>query len=658
MGMPFYGSRIILKTNNSSSTKLLVWDAEGLPPTGAWITILWSSFKEGTDPKIISLPQLVEEQADELKTRYLAWIFEFSEKDINGKRLVDHLELWPGLSYWWMTSLAQKFNSSGTSQINNAIKALLVENLVIEYGPKSIELVSCNKMVAVVLQDFCQALKIQFKWESTGPVREIKSKSIAKNIFHSLAYPLQAHVQFLWFVFRSFPVLFKRRNIEPAITDGITFIDVLVHLDRDTFKTGRFISNYWTALVDKLIQSGTKINWLHNYYCHEPISSLSRAHDLIEAFNKNGSKNQSHILLEMNLSMVVFIKALKYYYRSWKASRQLTVIDNHFTPAGSSVCFWPLFRHEWIDSLKGRDAMVNCLRISLYEKTFREIPYQKTGIYIQENQPWEMALIYAWRAGRHGKIIGVPHTAVRYWDLRYFYDSRSYRKDMTNNLPMPDLVAVNGAVAQKSYLDWGYPEQQLKTVEALRFLHLLNRTSTNAITKSPASTLRVLICGDFLPTTNYKILSWLQTANQYLSEDCSYILKPHPSCAIKLDDFPSLSLEITNANLEELMTDSDVVFTSNNTAAVVDAYYSGIPVIQMLDSENLNMSPLRNVSGVLYVKNPVELVTAIRNSQQPGSMEPSPYFYLDRNLPRWQKLLNLELPDTKKLQIKEIALNS
>ena len=44
---------------------------------------------------------------------------------------------------------------------------------------------------------------------------------------------------------------------------------------------------------------------------------------------------------------------------------------------------------------------------------------------------------------------------------------------------MPDLVAVNGAVAQKSYLDWGYPEQQLKTVEALRFLHLLNRGMLN-----------------------------------------------------------------------------------------------------------------------------------------------------------------------------------
>ena len=81
----------------------LVWDREGTPPQGIWIPILWSSFAEDKDSTSYSIPRLVEAQADLLRARYLAWIYDLGEAHIGGKRLVDHLELRPGFSYWWMT---------------------------------------------------------------------------------------------------------------------------------------------------------------------------------------------------------------------------------------------------------------------------------------------------------------------------------------------------------------------------------------------------------------------------------------------------------------------------------------------------------------------------------------------------------------------------
>lgn len=629
-----------MTSNTNKRHKLLLWDAEGSPPVGDWTTVLWSSFGEANDASVISISKLVEEQADALRARYLAWIYELGETHIDGKRLVDHLELRPGFSYWWMTSLTQKFNASGTSQIDNAIKAFALESFVSEHKPTSIVLVSGNRKIASTVKNFCQNLRLRFTWNFEKPPE--KPKPISRIIYRSLPYPMQALIYFLWYLFKSLPLLRAGRVAAPGFNGEITFVDVLVHLDKKSFITKKFVSNYWSTLVDKLFHWNVKTNWLHNYFYSESIPSFVLAQEINGCFNKCASNIQSHALIEANLSLSVFITALKDYFRTSGASFHLSTASRHFLPAGSALDLWPLFKHEWIDSLRGQGAMVNCLRISLYEKTLSGIPCQKLGIYIQENQPWEMILIHAWRAAGHGKIIGTPHTTVRYWDLRYFYDSRSYERTGENILPIPDLVAVNGPVAKKLYIDGGYPAPQVTEVEALRFLHLLSRTSAHAPRKSPSKTMNVLVCGDFLSSTNHKILSWLAIAVQSLPPETSYVLKPHPAYSIRLSDFPHLPLRISDTPLAELLADCDVVFTSNITSAAVDAYCSGIPVIQMLDGNAFNMSPLRGLKGVVYVTNPMELAETLRNARNRERVVAKPYFYLDEELPRWRKLLGVD----------------
>jgi len=310
-------------------------------------------------------------------------------------------------------------------------------------------------------------------------------------------------------------------------------------------------------------------------------------------------------------------------------------------PSGSSLDFRPLFINEWLDSLTGQGAILSCLRISLYEKIFSQIPHQKTGVYIQENQPWELALIYAWKAAGHGKLIGTPHTNVRFWDLRYFYDTRSYKDTGKNALPAPDIVAVNSPVAKNAYLEGGYLELQIAEVEALRFLSLLNRTPFNAKADSSGTALRVLVCGDFLRATNHKILSWLSVAARSLPPDTSYVFKPHPACPVNIGDYPSLMLKTTDAPLFELYAGFDVIFTSNITSVAVDAYCSGFPVVQMLDGNDFNLSPLRGLKGVIYVTDPENLAEALLNARHHKNLELEPYFYLDADLPRWLRLLDI-----------------
>ena len=106
------------------SNCVFVWDAEGLPPDGDWTVVLWRGSTESAFQSAVSIPKFVEDNAVVLKARYLAWIYDLGEKLIDGKRLIDHLELRPGFSYWWMTAIAQKFTYVGSPHITDAIRLM------------------------------------------------------------------------------------------------------------------------------------------------------------------------------------------------------------------------------------------------------------------------------------------------------------------------------------------------------------------------------------------------------------------------------------------------------------------------------------------------------------------------------------------------------
>ena len=61
-------------------------------------------------------------------------------------------------------------------------------------------------------------------------------------------------------------------------------------------------------------------------------------------------------------------------------------------------------------SLGGAYLLEHLLWINIFDKIFKEIPKQKIGLFLYENQPWEHAFIRAWRLNGHGKIIGYTPT--------------------------------------------------------------------------------------------------------------------------------------------------------------------------------------------------------------------------------------------------------
>ena len=115
------------------------------------MTVLWRDFGAHDNPHVISVPKCIEEHAEKLRSRFLAWVYDLGETIIEGKRLVDYLELRQGFSYWWMTLIAQKANAYESPQIADAVKMIALEELGSTNSPSRIILASAIRIWRVSL---------------------------------------------------------------------------------------------------------------------------------------------------------------------------------------------------------------------------------------------------------------------------------------------------------------------------------------------------------------------------------------------------------------------------------------------------------------------------------------------------------------------------
>ena len=618
---------------------IIIWDVIGKPTCEADLKILWRNFNGGNDPSIISISEKVEEDASGLRSKYLSWLYDLGTTEICGKKIIDNLEIRSGFSFWWMTLLAQRTNAFESRYILDIVKLMALEDLTNQFQAlKSIQLVSNNKKLIISLKEFAE-LK-GYKFSSTTPPSIVSWYSF-KPFYRRLPYTLQAFL-YLFKYLKSFYTLQRINQKVNNFSDQnqVSFIDILVHLDKDAISSGNFKSNYWTRIIEVLESTGIKTNWVHLFYEHDSVKTPTFARELLKQFNYHGGGKHSHLLLESGLNIRTTLRAFKDYIRIVVKTAQYTRMRQHFTPPDSDFNFWIFFKDDWNNSFFGTEAMINCLRLNLFEDAFRNIPQQRIGIYIQENQPWEMALIYSWKAAGHGKLIGVPHTTVRYWDLRYFLDKRSFLS-YKNNFPIPDIVAVNGNVAYSAYVEGGYPPALIAKVEALRYLHLSDVIEKPSKKTLNRDALSILVCGDILSTTNEQMLDWLNEALPILPNNLIIKVKPHPARSIDPKKYPSLDLKILYEPLSHILAEVDVTFTSNITSAAVDAYFSGVPVVSMLDGDSFNISPLRGLNGVSFVTSPSELGSALLNLKGKENLQVEPYFFLDRKLTLWRKLLSI-----------------
>ncbi len=579
----------------------------------------------------------METHADRLRSKYMAWVHELGESRIGGKRLIDRLALGDGSSYWWMTLLVEQ-NPWKSPSIGDAIRLLALEEVVAQHGSTRLTFVSADRRLHKVLERFSLDLGLAYEWDRI-PGQAQAAKGV-KGIYRALPQAVQAVLSIARQLRGRWPLGRADKSGWFGGDAAVFFCSYFLHLDREAFAAGRFHSHQWENLPTLLHNRGYRANWLQHYLESSAVPGVDAAKELVRRFNLRRDEQGFHSFVDAYLSWRVVLRASARWFRLVALSSRLGAIRHAFRPAGSRFSMWPLLRGDWFASMRGPVAISNLLWIELFDEALRDLPHQPQGLFLCENHEWERAMILAWRKHGHGRLIGVVHSTVRFWDLRYFTDPRTVRASDRHALPQADFIALNGKAAVDAYLGVDFPQEAIVECEALRYLHLNELPAGRAIGSDRKNATRVLVLGDSEPRSTRSMLRLLEAAAPGIPAPVSYTVKPHPAVAVDATDYPSLNLEVVTAHLREIMQDFDIAYSANTTSAAVDAYFAGLPVVVMLDATELNYSPLRGRSGVQFVSTPAELAAALRPA--PAAAQASPdrrdFFFLDPELPRWKSL--------------------
>ena len=603
---------------------LVIWDSSEQPPDGIRC-VLWDGYHG--DSLRTSLLRRLDQDGHRYREQCLEWVEGLSELNINGERLADRILLEPGLSYWPMTLVAE-LNYLKSRAFLDILRLLVLEEILDELRPQRVRLVTANRALGQSVSGLCSNLGIQLEWSGAAPgfPRLRRRIDIARLTLGAILrtgrwllhiWPLRQARGVLW------------RN-DPRSVFICTY-NLAVPTDKDM--EVQAYARYWGDLPAMLVESGRPLNWLHSYL---PAPGR-RPRGAVDGATDRNVELESHAFVQSWLSIPLLFDTLRRWRRLRKAVRTMGTRSIELA-GGDRSWLWPVVDDDWLESFFGQTAIGNLLGVEFFDRVLAEMPRQETGLYLFENQSWEPAFVHAWRIHGHGHLLGVAHTVARFWDLRYFRN----KDGATVGCPSADLIVTNGPAMMSAMTDAGVDPSRVVEAEALRFGHLRQCAVGSSQQRPTESGLRLLVLGDYEPTSTTLLLGLLESAIAGLSRSIVITLRTHPNYPVDPSDYPGLNLGRTVLSMVDVVQDSDLVLGGNVTSAVIESFTLGCRTVVTLDPCGLNFSPLRSVVGVDFVASDVELRTILETCDT-GAATPQSVissFHLDEQLPRWRQLLS------------------
>ena len=618
----------------NSTGSVLIWDSETEIPKTEKMTVLWKQYVDVDSlQNVVSLPEYIEKNSERLRNQFLEFVYEIGHSKINDTTIQEHLQIRETFSYWWMTLFAStRWHQS--SQITEAIKLLALEELLKDQSWSDLELVSGNQNLTDILTEFCAGQKKSFQLGSQPQPhkRQVKYATEVVSLSVKAHLVLARQIVRLWKVIPSR----KERN-----SSQVMIFDHLIRFDTNKAAHGEFASEYWNLLEPMFSKNNVKVSWTHQFVKSEEFPNQRIAQALLTKLNK-GSRNK-HYLFETKPSIKSVLRAAMDYRRLCISGFRIRKISSGFIPKSSSLNLWPLFQKEWNDSLFGTTAIRHCLLLSTIEQEIASQSFCPLGIYIMEYQPWEIALIQAWNAAGHGKLIGVASAPIRFWDLRYFSDARSITpagletKTDIQFRPVPQFFAVNSPISRELIETAGEPTTRVIDVEALMYQYLGVHQKDDLNASSG-----ILVLGDFFPEMTDRILAMVQSWIESNESQQSIFFKPHPANLQPVSNELMTGLSLTALPLSELFKMCSTVIAPSSSTGSLEAMSSGKHTISILDPTLLNSKPLSSMPDELFVRNSYELQQAIRMETDTNKSVVQQIFHLDPTLPNWKSLLGLD----------------
>ena len=596
---------------------------------------IWNGHEK--NDKYISISSRLEDNSDKIKKKYIKFIHDLGEEKIDNKNLKSHLKIKENYNLWWMSLLTEKSHYK-SARIKDCLKFLVLEEIILEKKPSKIIVLLSDKIIIRSIKELSKKLNIEIEIKKIDIVKkdQVNSKNIFSNIYFKSPNIIKSIIYLIRYSFNNWTF---KKALRPKweTNKNILFFSYLFHLDKDSFKDNKFNSSQWGPLTNLLNELSIKSNWMHHYIPNPVIPNRKSAISFINNLNKEFNNTQSHQIISSYINIKTILKVVANYTMIILKIPSLYKFKKLFIVKNSSINFWFLLKDDFINSILGPKLIENLFWIEHFDNALSKIPYQEKGIYLQENQSWEKALISAWKKYNHGKIYGLNNGFVRYWDLRFFDDLNTVKDNSDFKIPLPDRIILTDQISWDYYLNSGYEVNKLIKAETLRYFSVLSKNLEKKHELKADQKIKGLILGDIIFDSTNEMIKNLENIN---STNFHWTIKSHPACLINIKNYKKITLENSYENLEDIIHKYDLVIAPAATLSALDSYLSNIKTIIFLAKDELNISPLRGFKDIKITYDNTSLKEALSlNNLNNYNFNKQDFFWYDKNLSFWKEIL-------------------
>ena len=596
---------------------------------------IWNGHEK--NDKYISISSRLEDNSDKIKKKYIKFIHDLGEEKIDNKNLKSHLKIKENYNLWWMSLLTEKSHYK-SARIKDCLKFLVLEEIILEKKPSKIIVLLSDKIIVKSIKELSKKLNIEIEIKKIDIVKkdQVNSKNIFSNIYFKSPNIIKSIIYLIRYSFNNWTF---KKALRPKweTNKNILFFSYLFHLDKDSFKDNKFNSSQWGPLTNLLNELSIKSNWMHHYIPNPVIPNRKSAISFINNLNKEFNNTQSHQIISSYINIKTILKVVANYTMIILKIPSLYKFKKLFIVKNSSINFWFLLKDDFINSILGPKLIENLFWIEHFDNALSKIPYQEKGIYLQENQSWEKALISAWKKYNHGKIYGLNNGFVRYWDLRFFDDLNTVKDNSDFKIPLPDRIILTDQISWDYYLNSGYEVNKLIKAETLRYFSVLSKNLEKKHELKADQKIKGLILGDIIFDSTNEMIKNLENIN---STNFHWTIKSHPACLINIKNYKKITLENSYENLEDIIHKYDLVIAPAATLSALDSYLSNIKTIIFLAKDELNISPLRGFKDIKITYDNTSLKEALSlNNLNNYNFNKQDFFWYDKNLNFWKEIL-------------------
>ena len=624
-------------------TTVLIWDGptEDLIEDHSIYDVVyfWSDIDFASDSQVasFSLPALTEKSRMSVRQSYLEIVQIFANSYFFGKTLHQLLRIHSTTSLWWSSLIQESCNFDKSPEINNLLKAIVLYDHIDRFYPKitSIKVYSDSRLIKRSLSLYAQTNKITLT-ELKPSVSSSYCVTINRAYLLSIIpKPVAAVVWLCYFIARNWSLFQLSPEIEPHCQ--ITLFSYLISPSSKHGTPAEFLSHYWGNLPLHPSIEHEKKTFVYLYMPTPSIPSSHHARRIVDRLNSTDLFS-THISLESFFSFKLLLKTLLSFLKfSWLGIRIY-----------SKSCFYPVISpylsifldNDFRSSLYGHQLLKSLLYYYLLEQLSALIPPDTLTIYLQENQDWEYLMLQIFMSRRNSTTLGIPHSTVRFWDLRYFASSCT----SSFSAPVPTYQGLNSDHAFTMLSSYNSCLQKKYPVEALRYQHLVSGTSLPSLSAaSPAHEHpKVLIIGEYNKAITTYLCNLVISLPQFFFDNYDFILKPHPSSSSTLiNSISSTQIHISNDPLDLLLPRCSIAVTGSVSSAAVEAYMYGATTISINAPFSLNMSPLDGLKDVHFITSKTQLTDILldRPCQHSPRVQAASYFYNGTSLNLWSNLI-------------------